>query len=220
MPKEASLANLMQDLNYIVYGTYVHDELFKICPPHKGLRVCEPGCGSAKFAIAYALHGSDIYAFDIDKTAVAYACRLRDALKALIGQFEFYPTITEGNIFKIPQSWNDEFDLVFNEGVPQHFLDERREVCIKNMVRITKPGGMVVIIGNNGLNSHEQWIDENFEFKYEGMPPKRKCFTPDELEELMRKAGLQSISCNPLHDMGYGRISWEEARLIIASGVK
>jgi ubiquinone/menaquinone biosynthesis C-methylase UbiE len=92
-------------------------------------------------------------------------------------------------------AWPDDmFDLVFNEGIPQHWTeDEKRQKCINEMMRVTKPGGTVIIIGNNGLNPEEQKIDQSFQFKYEGMPPTRKCFTPEELKSRMAVAGLLDV---------------------------
>lgn len=192
MVKEASLGNLVKDLNYIVFTTYVHDYLFSVFPPKPGVRILEPGCGSAKFSLSYALAGCEVRAFDINILAVDYARRLKFALE-ILQQKKIHCQIDRDDIFHM--AWpNDMFDLVFNEGIPQHWTeDEKRQKCINEMMRVTKPGGTVIIIGNNGLNPEEQKIDQSFQFKYEGMPPTRKCFTPEELKSRMAVAGLLDV---------------------------
>ena len=78
-----------------------------------------------------------------------------------------------------------------------------------------KPGGVVVIVGNNGHNRREQETDRTFKFTYEGMPPTRKCFTREELEERMTRAGLTEVQVVPL-----GSPLWTEATLLGAYGRK
>lgn len=200
MPKDFSLPNLVKDLGYTVNGTYVHQWLFGVCPPEPGLLMLEPGCGSGKFGLAYALKGAHVTLLDIDPQAVEYCRRLFRALAALVGQ-GLPAAILRADLFGpvgdlVPEG---EYDLVFNEGVPQHWTDEeRRQGCIDRMARWAKPGGVVAIVGNNGHNPREQETDRNFQFTYEGMPPTRKCFTREELEERMTRAGLTNIWVTPL----------------------
>lgn len=218
MSKELSLENLYKDLGYIILGNYVQDFLFSIFPPQDEIDILEPGCGSAKFSLAYALACAyalarcRVVALDIDPEVIDYATRLRGALKALVGGFYCRPLIGLGDIHHLNCADN-RFSLVFNEGVPQHWRDEeRRQGAINEMARVSKD--MVVIIGNNGLNLKEQEIDRTFQFGYSGMPPTRKCFTPDELKERMGKAGLTEIKVEPLDG------SWQDATLLAGWGRK
>jgi SAM-dependent methyltransferase len=144
---------------------------------------------------------------------VGYAQILCRAIEVLIGSFAVPPIIAQGDIFNMTEVWTDYFDLVFNEGVPQHWPeDEKRQKCINEMVRVTRPGGTVIIIGNDGTNPDEQKIDESFNFEYMGMPPKRRCFTPMELKDKMVAAGLKDVGIEKLRAGpnlaligGYGR---------------
>ncbi len=225
MPKDASLPNLVRDLNYIVFPTYVHEYLFRMFPPRPDAKILEPGCGSAKFSIAYALKGCQVRSFDIDLSVVDYARRLQRAIEVLM-----YPAqeldiaIGPGNIFEM--AWPDNlFDLVFNEGVPQHWPDEeKRQKCIDEMVRVTKPGGTVVIIGNNGMNPDEQKADQTVDFQYEGMPPRRKCFTVGELKMRMEKAGLEDVVISPLFNQptvsDLFHVGWAYGALLAGCGRK
>ena len=195
MPKDFALPNLFKDLEYIIYGTEVHALLWKILPPGEGVMVLEPGCGSGKFGLNYALGGSEVIMLDIDPQVIEYTRRLRGALNALVG-FPLATQIKVGSIHRMKFADNS-FDVVFNEGVPQHWPDEdRRQGSIDQMVRVSRD--WVVIIGNNGLREEEQKADQEFSFTYLGMPPKRKCFTPDELSMRLKKAGLKKIQVEPV----------------------
>ena len=212
MGKDFSLANLVRDLDYAVNGTFVHQALFHICPPRAGLTVLEPGCGSGKFGLSYALRGcAKVTMFDIDPSVVDYARRLMAALEALRAG-PVPAEINTGDIFKMPYD-TGLFDLVMNEGIPQHWPDEeRRQMCINEMARVSR--SIVAIIGNNGVNPREQEIDRTFQFGYVGMPQTRKCFTPEELLERMKRAGLFDLKAQALDG------NWENARLFMAWGVK
>ena len=212
MPKPLELGNMLKDLEYSIFGTPVHAWLFKIFPPHEGMVTVEPGSGCGKFSLMYALHGCEVYMLDVDPEVVTYARHVRNALNALRG-FPLPTSIKIGSIFRM--KFSDGFaDLVFNEGVPQHFPDEdKRQGAIDQMARVSK--NMVAVIGNNGLKAEEQEMDREFEFTYMGMPPHRKCFTPDELEMRLKKAGLRRIQVEGITP---GRI--EDSVLIGGYGYK
>ena len=191
MPKDFSLLNLFKDLEYTIFGTEVHTFLFRIFPPKEGSMVLEPGCGSGKFGLAYAIGGCEVILLDIDHEVVNYARRIRGALNSLLG-FPLPVQIRVGNIHRMHFA-NDTFDLVFNEGCSQHWTDEeKRQGSIDQMTRVSRD--YVIVIGNNGLREEEQHVDENFNFTYKGMPPHRKCFIPDELEMRLKKAGLKKVN--------------------------
>jgi len=190
MPKGFDLQSLFRDLEYTIFGTEVHQFLFRIFPPEEGKLVLEPGCGSGKFGLAYALKGCEVILMDIDHEVVKYARRLRGALNALL-DFPLPVQIKVGNIHRM-HFVDNTFDLVFNEGVPHHFPEEElRQGSINQMARVSK--GYVIVIGNNGANPLEVEKYKDVEFTYKGMPPHAKFFTPDELEMRLKKAGLKHV---------------------------
>ena len=216
MPKDFSLPNMVKDLEYTVNGTFVHQWLFRVCPPRPGLprlTMLEPGSGSGKFGLAYALQGAEVTLLDIDHEVVDYCTRILQALEVLLSH-PVRANVWRRDIFELEMA-PDMFDLVFNEGVPQHWTDEeKRQGCIDRMARWARPGGLVVIVGNNGHNRREQETDRSFQFTYEGMPPTRRCFTREELEERMARAGLKDVQVAPLGG------TWELATLLGAYGRK
>ena len=195
MPKDFNLKNLFMDLEYTVFGTEVHAFLWNLLKPHEGQIVLEPGCGCGKLGLSYALGGAEAMLLDVDPEVVSYARRIRGALNSLVG-FPLAVEIRIGNIHRMKYS-NDSFDFVFNEGVPQHWVEEKlRQGAIDQMVRVSRD--LVAVIGNNGLRLDEQEADKGFEFTYKGMPPHRKCFTPDELEMRLKRAGLKGVVVEPI----------------------
>jgi len=191
MPKSLDLKSLFTDLEYTIFGTEAHKAFAKCLPQVDGITtVLEPGCGSGKFGLMFALLGCEVIMLDIDPEVIRYARRLRGALNELNGS-PLATQIRVGNIHKLRFADNS-FDYVYNEGVSQHWVDEKlRQGSIDEMVRVSR--NMVAIMGNNGLNPTEKEADEKVNFGYKGMPPKRKCFTPEELEMRMRKAGLKNV---------------------------
>jgi len=191
MPKDFDIQNLFRDLEYTLFGTEAHAFLFKVFPPGENKRVLEAGCGCGKFGIAYAMSGCDVTMMDIDNEVANYARRIRDAANSLNGHAAV-TYIRNGDLFKMTYE-DGSFDLVFNEGVPQHWTtEELRQGSINQMSRVSRD--TVVVMGNNGLREEEQLVDKSFDFTYKGMPSRRKCFTPDELEMRMRKAGLKRVN--------------------------
>ncbi len=195
MPKDFGLTNLYKDLGYTIYGTEAHQLLFSLLPPAQGVRVLEPGCGCGKFGLSYALQGGIVTMLDFDPEVVLYAKMLLRALDAL-RETRLLASIHQGNIHCM--SYPDGlFDLVFNEGVPQHWPDEeRRQGAIDAMARVSR--NLVVVIGNNGANPREAEEDRTRTFGYKGMPSGRKCFTPDELKMRLKRAGLNLVEVQPV----------------------
>lgn len=195
MPKDFKLTNLFKDLEYILYGTEPYAFLTRLFPPREGAIVLEPGCGCGKFGLSYALQGCEVILLDYDPEVVKYARRLRGALNALL-DFPLPVLIKVGNIHRMRFA-PSTFDLVFNEGVPQHWTtDAHRQAAIDNMARVSRD--MVIVMGNNGANPQQVKEDDTATFTYKGMMPKRKCFTPEELEMRLKRAGLKNVGVEPV----------------------
>jgi len=140
-----------------------------------GSKVLEAGCGTGQ-TLSPLSERHETYGLDISKAALKlaqYNCR--------------YPVL--GSIFKIPFGDNT-FDLVYNSGVIEHFKDPENVVAIKEMARITKPSGKVIIIVPNTLclwykaGKFVAVMMKNFEFGYE------EDYSPHRIENATRRAGL------------------------------
>jgi ubiquinone/menaquinone biosynthesis C-methylase UbiE len=63
----------------------------------------------------------------------------------------------QANAFHLPLPDNSA-DIVFTSCVIHHIPDEKRELVIKDMYRVCKPGGMIVIFEHNPLNLLTQFV--------------------------------------------------------------
>lgn len=219
--KILDVGNLYRDLGYAIAGTPIDPFLEQIAPRAQFPTTLEPGCGSGKLSIRRVLGTTGrAILLDVDDMALVYARRLADAAKALTGlKGEF--DIRKGSVFGIPVD-DGKADLVFNEGVIQHWRDERlRQQGIDEMARVCQVGGIVCVIGNNGHSPEEQQVDMTTHFGYEGMPDLRKCFTAEELKLRLGWAGLNHIKVGWI-GAEEGTVKWEpgvektESNLLIA----
>ncbi|WAC05028.1 MAG: class I SAM-dependent methyltransferase [Methanoregula sp.] len=140
-----------------------------------GSKVLEAGCGTGQTLFPLS-ERHETYGLDISKAALKLAqnnCR--------------YPVL--GSIFNMPFGDNT-FDLVYNSGVIEHFKDPENVAAIKEMARITKPYGKVIIIVPNTLclwykaGKFVAVLVKNFEFGYE------EDYSPRRIKNAMRQAGL------------------------------
>lgn len=113
-----------------------------------GSRVLEAGCASGKFSVCFAMLGCTVTALDFSPTMLENAAQLRQAVELQTGPLDIQ--FIHGDLEHLDLE-PDQFDLVFNEGVVEHWLDhaERRAV-LSNMARVTKRGAVVAAIVPNG----------------------------------------------------------------------
>lgn len=221
LPKAITEEGLQKDLEYVLGGIDCHEVLASICPPRPGLKVLEPGCGSGKLGIWYALRGAFVTLMDIDGQAVEYAQQLAQLaqLRGSTGLPGLHIEYCVGSIHKMPSYWSNTFDFVFNEGVPQHWgyypKDWRRQHAINHMVRVTKPRGHVCVIGTNGHCPQAIHMVETTAHTYRGMPPRQKPWTRVELVDRLVKAGLTDVGVCPVSS-----IEWSDSMLLAGWGRK
>lgn len=142
--------------------------------PHYS-KVIEVGCGTGQTLEVLSRHHTTI-GFDISPTALSLAkhnCHYR----------------VQGDIFSIPFKDNS-FDLVYNSGVIEHFPNPTNIAAVKEMARITKPGGTLVIIVPNSvclwyrLGKFLAVYLDKFRFGYE------EDYTPQQLVDVITQTGL------------------------------
>ncbi len=112
--------------------------------------ILEPGCGSGKFSLALASYGHKVialdYVFDVLQEVQATQARLG---KRWPGHLK---GLCQGSLECLPFPDN-VFHLVINEGVVEHWLDHKdRQRILREMVRVTKPGGVVAVFVPNGAH--------------------------------------------------------------------
>ncbi|HYQ88517.1 MAG TPA: methyltransferase domain-containing protein [Candidatus Binatia bacterium] len=109
--------------------------------PPAGRSFCEVGCGSGTTSAQLAKMGAQITLVDISPKSLAFA---RGHFQA--ARLPAHYAIQDG----LRLGFRDGvFDVVFNGGVLEHFTDEGKVALIREMYRVTKPGGLLLIVVPN-----------------------------------------------------------------------
>jgi len=151
-------------------------------------RILEPGCGSGKFSLALGSLGHRPVALDY----VADVLRgLRVAEKELSarrwpGQLSGY---CQGDLENLPFA-DSTFDLVMNEGVVEHWLDEEKRLqVLREMVRVAKPGGTVAVLVPNGVHP----LICRWQSRLHHSAPPMTLYSANRLGGELQRAGLGQI---------------------------
>lgn len=135
-----------------LYGKLLNDDtieiLNEILKDNNHISVIEAGCGSAKKTFNLALSNTNvnqITALDISAQALNYARQITpDALK---NKTKYVQASIMNTPFKARS-----FDLVWNSGVIEHYSEAEIKKIIREMFRITKKNGYIVVAIPNMKN--------------------------------------------------------------------
>jgi SAM-dependent methyltransferase len=116
-----------------------------------GMRAIELGCGTAYVSAYMARRGADVVAIDVSEEQLATARRLANEHDVAI---EFI----HGNAETVPEP-DGSFDYAVSEYGAAIWADPY--VWIPEAVRLLKPGGLLVFLGNHPLVPLVQPIDED-----------------------------------------------------------
>ena len=96
-----------------------------------GHRIVEVGCGKGRFLTAIRAHQSDVHCTGVDPSPGLWS-HLPPEIEAVAGTLESIP---------LP---DDSFDVAFSVEAIEHSANPAR--AVKEMIRIVRPGGQVIII--------------------------------------------------------------------------
>jgi len=152
-------------------------ELFALGDP-AGKRVLEVGAGTGRDAVALAAAGAEVWTLDYVPGSLALTLKAADAAGVTV-----HPV--GGDAFGKPFP-DDSFDLVFHQGLLEHFHNP--EDMLREDLRVVKPGGHLIVdvpqtwhyytLGKKVLIALDRW--------FAGWETQ---FTPGGLEALARAAG-------------------------------
>lgn len=113
------------------------ERFLELVGPPSGRSFCEVGSGSGTASGELARRGGRITLVDISPKSLAFARRYFEREK-LTAQYAMQDGLRLG--FR-----DDAFDVVWNGGVIEHFADEGKIALIREMYRVVKPGGLLLI---------------------------------------------------------------------------
>lgn len=146
--------------------------------------ILEAGSGPGRFCIELARIFPKSHVFGIDLSASAVS--LGNKVAAECGLVNV--TFSQGDINKLPFR-ESQFDIVFNEGVVEHFRDYNEP--IEEMIRVTKHGGKIIIAVTNiwcvPHTLYKAIKGSGYKYGYE------KSFTRSELARTFTAKGLTEI---------------------------
>jgi SAM-dependent methyltransferase len=148
-----------------------HDLLFDAIGPVAGLEVCDAGCGTGRFMTRLEAEGARVVGVDADPPSLAVA-RTR-----VTGE------LVEGDVHQLPFD-DDHFDVTVAVTVCEFAADPAQ--VIAELVRVTRPGGRVVI---GSLHRSSPWGWRNH--RQFSKPPwnTARFLTRDDLEPIARDHG-------------------------------
>jgi len=119
------------------------------------LDVIETGCGSGKWSATFALLNCNVTALDNNK-------------KILKRVHSNFPNIkiryVLADLLKLPYDLYGKFDLVFSEGVLEHFIPyETRQLVLHNMYMLCKPEGYIAVYVPGRSEEEDEHFYENKE---------------------------------------------------------
>lgn len=162
--------------------------------------ILEAGCGSGKFSLALASLGHHVVAFDYVATVLQDVRATEQRLAGQWpGQLQGY---CQGSLEWLPFA-DDTFNLVVNEGVVEHWLDEAARVAVlREMARVTRPGGAVAVLVPNGVHPLIRVWETRW--RASRRPPPMTHYSAERLGVELAQAGL----CDVYTDGIYPWRSW------------
>ena len=114
----------------------VKGEIIAMYGQLKDLRILEPGFGTGVISTRLSSCGSDVHFLDISDNALK-----------LIKKIPSYNSrkLIRASMFEMPFV-DEAFDVVWNEGVLEHFSEEQQISALKEYTRVLKRGGLMVLI--------------------------------------------------------------------------
>lgn len=197
-----------QSVLYDRYAREVYPSIRRFFDANDKL-ILEAGCGTGRLCclLAKDFSQAQVTGMDASENSLEMAEIVRKHIGVSNAKFE------KGDLFKMKYQDN-YFDVVFNEGVIEHFAIEESPNyvdAVREMVRVTKPGGKIVISVPNWycyVHTLYKWA-----LKKTGRPYKygyEKSFKHTELIELFKSRGLGQLELTGfypafLFDLGAAR---------------
>ncbi len=156
-----------------------------------GALVLEPGCGSGKFGLALAGLGARVVVLDFVPEVLA---DVRASARRLAAGLAGY---TLGSLERLPFP-DGCFDLVLNEGVVEHWLDDAARLAVlQEMARVVRPGGVMAVLVPNGVHP----LIRKWEEQLDGfvLAPPMTHYSGARLGQELARAGLEDVRVDGIY---------------------
>ncbi|MEK6756796.1 MAG: class I SAM-dependent methyltransferase [Bacteroidota bacterium] len=150
----------------------------------RGKRVLEIGAGTGRDSFPLVDHGAIVYQLDYAESSLRILQRLADESRLPV-------LIVGGDTFRLP--FRDEaFDIVFHQGLLEHFQPREAKVLLRENIRVLRRGGFLLVdvpqryhiytIAKHVLMAMNKW--------FAGW---ERSFSIGELTTLLRSLGLTTV---------------------------
>lgn len=150
----------------------------------RGKRVLEVGAGTGRDSFRLMDRGATVIQLD-------YSVNSLQILKQLSEDLGVQTTIVGGDTFQLP--FRDEtFDIVFHQGLLEHFRNAQAHALLKENIRVLKPGGF--LLADVPQRYHVYTVIKHILIGLnKWFAGWERSFSTPELSSLMRSCGLTSI---------------------------
>jgi ubiquinone/menaquinone biosynthesis C-methylase UbiE len=145
-----------------------------------GVSILEVGSGTGELISYLQYSYPKIKTYGLDFSAVSISNSILNSQK-----FNIPVLFTEGDIKNIPFE-NDYFEIVYGDQVLAHL--DNLDLALKEIYRVTKPGGIVAFTSANKLRPDGWDLYKKLSKSHEGY--KQESFFPWELTDYLNKNGL------------------------------
>lgn len=116
----------------------IYDKIMEVTGGIEGKRILEAGSGTGKISLRLAAEHAEVTLVDYSENAL-YNSRSAFYSAKVPGTF----VLSDIREMRLP---DQHFDLTWNAGVLEHFEEEERIAILREMKRVTKPGGTMLIL--------------------------------------------------------------------------
>jgi len=103
----------------------------------EGTRVLEIGAGTGRDSLPLVDHGAIVTQLDYSQNALTLLRQIADVEQAPV-------TIVGGDTFALPFR-EGTFDIVFHQGLLEHFRHPQAVALLRENIRVLKPGGLLLV---------------------------------------------------------------------------
>jgi len=150
----------------------------------KGKRVLEIGAGTGRDSFPFVTQGAHVYQLD-------YSLHSLSIMKKIAEEEKMDVAIIGGDTFQLPFK-DESFDVIFHQGLLEHFRHAKAEALLKENIRVLKTGGLLCVdvpqryhiytVIKTFLIAINQW--------FAGW---ERSFSVPELRRVMKRLGLKTV---------------------------